>query len=92
MSNAFAFLILGWGLISFVLGIWVGRREERRERAREIEAGREYLAALDEAVKGVRGGTRLSVGILVERQEQPAREGRAHLRVVTVGEEVEEVS
>lgn len=68
----------------FWLGSHWGRLATRRKHRREIEAGREYLAALDEATRDIRGATRLKVEILVTRESLPAREGRALLREMFV--------
>lgn len=66
----------------FVAGAIYGRNDALREHRRQLDAGREYLRALDEATRPCIGGTRLEVGIVVTRAPEPAREGYAKLRVV----------
>lgn len=71
----------------FALGFWSGRRDAKRQYRREIDAGEEYLAALDEASRECLPGSRLHIDLLVRSEPVPAARGRAHLRLHVVGDE-----
>ncbi len=69
-------------VLGFVMGRWHGYRSARREHRREIEAGLEYLDALDEATRDCAPGLSMSVSLVVQTPARPPLEGRAHLRDV----------
>lgn len=72
--------------VLFVLGFVFGRRNAKREYRREIEAGEEYLSALEEASRGCRAGTRLQLDLVVRRDPTPPARGQARLPLHVVGE------
>jgi hypothetical protein len=68
--------------VVFFVGLYMGNKSALWANRRQLQAGAEYLAALEQAMRECSPGTTLQVSLAVEREAQPSRSAQVPLRLL----------